>query len=77
METSAMTDKLSGHLSVGVVSTMLTGILPKALVSLRSSLPKLHIKLSTGLSNSLVNQVERGAIDIAQLFQNLRWKDRV
>lgn len=79
METSAITNKLRGHLSVGAVPTMLTGALPKALVNLRASLPKLHIKLSSGLSNALINQVERGAIDVAIISEppserpGLRW----
>lgn len=79
METSAITDKLSGRLSLGAVPTMLTGALPKALVNLRVSLPKLHIKLTSDLSNSLVNQVERGAIDVAIISEppyerpGLRW----
>ena len=79
METSIITDKLKGHLSVGAVPTTLTGSLPKALVNLKKSLPKLHIKLTSELSNSLINQVERGAIDVAIISEppserpGLRW----
>jgi DNA-binding transcriptional LysR family regulator len=47
------------------VPTMLTGVLPTALASLRNSLPQLHITVSSGLSSSLIAQVERGAIDAA------------
>lgn len=65
METSAIFDKLSGQLSLGSVPTMLTGVLPTALASLRHSLPQLHIAVSSGLSSSLIAQVERGAIDAA------------
>ncbi|MEH6628495.1 MAG: LysR family transcriptional regulator [Motiliproteus sp.] len=65
MESPSVVDKLSGHLSVGSVPTMLTGVLPSALVNLRSSLPKLHIKVSSGLSGPLITQVERGSIDVA------------
>ncbi|MFT5720141.1 MAG: DNA-binding transcriptional LysR family regulator [Motiliproteus sp.] len=69
METSTTTERLSGHLSVGSVPTMLTGVLPSALVSLRRSLPQLHISLSNGLSSSLVAQVERGSIDAAVISE--------
>ena len=65
METSAISDEMSGHLSVGAVPTMLTGALPKALVNLKDSFPKLHIKITSELSNTLINQVERGSIDVA------------
>ncbi|MBU2966766.1 LysR family transcriptional regulator [Amphritea sp. 2_MG-2023] len=65
METPAMMDKLSGQLSLGSVPTMLTGVLPTALASLRSSLPQLHISVSSALSSSLITQVDRGAIDAA------------
>jgi DNA-binding transcriptional LysR family regulator len=65
METSAILDKLSGQLSLGSVPTMLTGVLPTALASLRHSLPQLHIAVSSGLSSSLIAQVDRGAIDAA------------
>ena len=65
MDTSALTQKLAGHLMVGSIPTMLTGVLPTALVSLRRSLPQLHVTVSSGLSSSLVAQVERGSIDAA------------
>lgn len=65
METSAIIDRLSGQLSLGSVPTMLTGVLPTALASLRDSLPQLHISVSSGQSNSLIAQVDRGAIDAA------------
>ncbi|MDO6564372.1 LysR family transcriptional regulator [Amphritea sp. 1_MG-2023] len=65
METSAIMDKLTGQLSLGSVPTILTGALPPALARLRQSLPQLHISVSSGLSSSLITQVERGAIDAA------------
>jgi len=69
MDTSALTKKLAGHLMVGSVPTMLTGVLPAALVSLRRSLPQLHVTVSSGLSTALVTQVERGSIDAAVISQ--------
>jgi len=79
MDTSVLTQKLAGHLMVGSVPTMLTGVLPTALVSLRRSLPQLHVTVSSGLSSSLVAQVERGSIDAAVISRppvdrpGLRW----
>jgi len=65
MDSSAVAQKLAGHLMVGSVPTMLRGVLPTALVNLRQSLPLLHITVSSGQSSSLVAQVERGSIDAA------------
>lgn len=79
METSAIFDELSGQLSLGSVPTMLTGVLPTALARLRHSLPRLHIAVSSGLSSSLIAQVDRGAIDAAIISEppterpGLRW----
>jgi DNA-binding transcriptional LysR family regulator len=79
MQTSATMEDLAGNLRLGAVPTMFTGILPCALVSLRDSVPQLHVTVSSGLSASLVQQVERGAIDAAIISEppqertGLRW----
>lgn len=65
MQSSETIEDLAGNLSLGAVPTMFNGILPAALVNLRNSVPQLHINVSSGLSSSLVQQVERGAIDAA------------
>lgn len=65
MQSSLDMEDLAGNLSLGAVPTMFNGILPFALVNLRNSVPKLHISVSSGLSSSLVQQVERGSIDAA------------
>jgi len=80
MDSSAMVEKLSGQLSIGSIPTMLTGVLPTALSILRRSLPQLHISVSSGLSNELITQVERGSIDAAIISEppierpGLKWK---
>jgi DNA-binding transcriptional LysR family regulator len=65
MQASATREDFAGNLRLGAVPTIFTGILPSALVSLRDSVPQLHIAVSSGLSSSLVQQVERGSIDAA------------
>lgn len=65
MQSSQTLDGLAGNLRLGAVPTIFSGILPAALVSLRDFAPELHVTVSSGLSSSLVQQVERGAIDAA------------
>lgn len=65
MESPAIMDKMSGRLSLGAIPTMISSTLPSALVNLRQSLPQMHVSVSSGLSNSLIAQVDRGAIDAA------------
>lgn len=65
MQSSATIEDLAGNLRLGAVPTIFSGILPAALVSLRDFAPQLHVTVSSGLSSSLIQQVERGAIDAA------------
>ena len=56
---------IGGHLRLGVVPSVITGLIPKALVALRSKYPKLHIELTMGQSAELVKEVRQGALDAA------------
>jgi len=58
-------DGLSGELMLGVVPTTLTGLIPLAVSSLKTSFPNLHVRLQPGLTTDLLLQVERGNIDAA------------
>ena len=60
---------VEGHLRLGVVPSVITGIMPKALASLRTRYPAVHIELSMGLSKDLVGRVERGSLDAAIISQ--------
>lgn len=60
---------VEGHLRLGVVPSVITGIMPKALVSLRTRYPAVHIDLSMGLSKDLVERVERRSLDAAIVSQ--------
>jgi DNA-binding transcriptional LysR family regulator len=56
---------VEGQLRLGVVPSVITGIMPQALVALRAKYPSLHIKLAMGLSADLVERVRQGALDAA------------
>src|SRR5258708_24870744 len=47
---------VEGHLRLGVVSSVITRVMPKALVSLRARYPAVHVELSMGLSKELVSR---------------------
>lgn len=54
---------LSGELVLGAVPTALGGIMPPALVALRASHPQLSIRVVSGLSNELADQLRAGSLD--------------
>lgn len=62
---SDLDTSIQGHLRLGVVPSIITGIMPRALVALRAKFPSLHIQLSMGLSADLVERVRRGDLDAA------------
>jgi DNA-binding transcriptional LysR family regulator len=47
------------------VPSVITGIMPKALVALQAKYPGLHVELTMGLSKDLVERVHRGTLDAA------------
>jgi len=71
---------LSGVLDLGAVPTVITGMLPAALVALRASQPGLHIRVANGLSEELVGRVDDGELDGAlvtepsRLANSLDWQ---
>lgn len=56
---------LAGDLSLGAVRTTLTALVPKALADMGRTCPELSIYVVPGLTSQLVEQVERGMIDLA------------
>jgi len=77
---SSDNEGLSGSLKVGAVPTSLTGVLPRALASLKISQPHLKIQITSGFSNELAIAVEKGHLDCAvvsepqNLDPNLNWR---
>ena len=61
--------QVEGHLRLGVVPSVITGIMPRALTILRARYPAVHIELLMGLSKDLVERVERGGLDAAIVSQ--------
>lgn len=72
-------EALRGHLRLGVVPSVITGLVPRALAMLRARHPALHVEVSMGLSAELVNRVRRGTLDVALISDpleprlGLRW----
>lgn len=56
---------VEGHLRLGVIPSVITGVMPRALVALRARYPALHVELAMGLSQDLVERVREGALDAA------------
>lgn len=62
---------LQGHLRLAAVPSVITGLVPQALVMLRTRHPGLHIELVMGLSGDLVNRVRRNMLDVALISDPL------
>ncbi len=65
MTSNGAREALEGTLMLGAVPTSLGGILPQALASLRDLHPRLHIKVTSGLSAELAALTRAGAINAA------------
>jgi DNA-binding transcriptional LysR family regulator len=56
---------IEGVLTLGAVPTSLTGLVPLAVSKLKKDYPGLHVAVVPGLTTTLVQQVERGSLDLA------------
>lgn len=72
---------LKGVLSLGAVPTTLTGLVPLTIARLKSTYPDLNVSVVPGLTLGLIQQIERGSIDLAIVSKpnfvprNLEWRD--
>jgi DNA-binding transcriptional LysR family regulator len=72
---------VEGVLSFGAVPTTLTGLVPLAIAKLKRDYPALHVSVMPGLTTALVQQVQRGSLDLAIVSKpqfvprNLVWYD--
>ena len=70
---------LEDELAMGAVPTTMTGLIPRAVKSLRDTYSGLHIRIIPGLSAELYSMVDRGFLDAAVLsepihiYDHLRW----
>jgi DNA-binding transcriptional LysR family regulator len=62
---------VSGTLAIGSIRTSTIEILPRAIVSLRKSYPKLTVKLQVAFSEALMNDVVSGRLDLAIVAENV------
>ena len=60
---------LMGELTIGALPTTMTGLVPRAISVLKTRYPKLHIRVTPGLSAELLPQVDRGGLDAAILSE--------
>jgi DNA-binding transcriptional LysR family regulator len=72
--------ELTGHLTLGAVPSTIPVMVPQAIKRLVGKYGDLHIHVVTGLSGDLMDQVERGALDVAILSvqgkvgSNMTWQ---
>ena len=70
---------LEDELAMGAVPTTMTGLIPRAVKSMRDTYSGLHIRIMPGLSAELYSMVDRGFLDAAVLsepihiYDHLRW----
>lgn len=64
-------ERKAGTLNIGSVRTSTIGLLPKTIVSLRSTYPDLRINLRVGLSSSMITDVHAGRLDMAIVAEHL------
>ncbi|MFL9903158.1 LysR family transcriptional regulator [Paraburkholderia fungorum] len=65
------TRSVAGTLSLGIITTQLTGRFSELLVRLKDSHPQLDVRVTTGISGDLVDKVARGELDAAVVTQPL------
>lgn len=58
-----------GELVIGAIATVQTGLLPDALVQLNTLAPTVEAKVVPGVSQTLLNRVDAGEIDVAILIR--------
>lgn len=69
MRTLGHDDVLVGQMSIGVVPSALSGLIPPVLARLREAHPKLQVKIRSALSNDLALAVRSHELDLAVVTQ--------
>ena len=60
---------LQGHLRLGAITSVQGTLLPPVLRDMRMQAPDLHVQLIPGVSLTLLDQVDRGELDMALLIR--------
>src|SRR6185295_20272516 len=63
------TEPVEGHLRLGAVPSVITGVLPRAIAALRRKHPGVHVEIAMALSAELVERVGRRRLDAAIVSQ--------
>lgn len=58
-------DGLHGVITLGVLRTTLTGLVPQAMATLKSKYPEIGLHIRPGLTATLLAEIERGNLDAA------------
>lgn len=72
-------EPVEGHLRLGAVPSVITGILPGAIAALRRKHPGVHVEIAMALSAELVERVSRRRLDaaivseVSRVPSGLRW----
>jgi DNA-binding transcriptional LysR family regulator len=69
LQIAAQPDQPAGRLTLGCISTALTGMMPATLLKLRQSAPRLELVLTPGASPDLFDRVRTRELDAAIIVQ--------
>ncbi len=73
LQQSFTNKKFSGSLHIGTVTSVLTGVLPTALVSMKKMHPKLLVNVISDVSMELVAKVKKGKLDGGIISEPVRF----
>jgi DNA-binding transcriptional LysR family regulator len=76
-ESLATADHLSGRLVIGAIPGALISIIPRALARLAELHPRLAVRVTNGISETLTTQLMHGELDAAIISEPRRLPDRL
>lgn len=76
-ESLSAADRLSGRLVIGAIPGALISIIPRALARLAELHPRLAVRVTNGISETLTTQLVHGELDAAIISEPRRLPDRL
>ncbi len=76
-ESLATADRLSGRLVIGAIQGALISIIPRALARLAELHPRLAVRVTNGISETLTTQLMHGELDAAIISEPRRLPDKL